>query len=182
MSRPTRHPTPADDPGGALARARALGDPTRSTIHHLVAAVARHAKRPTAGLRRIAGQGETVKPHQFIRVLGLAMALEVVRRGHAQAAVVRQAHADEAGVGEFADAHGEVVAVLDQITEVIVQTKEFHNTIKRYDRIANTVYFTYINNLKLEKNFSHTRTLGRIFIETVLHQRTILRWYFEIYI
>ena len=39
MSRPTRHPTPADDPGGALARARALGDPTRSTIHHLVAAV-----------------------------------------------------------------------------------------------------------------------------------------------
>ncbi len=42
MSRPARRhlPAAADDSGGALARARALGDPTRSAIHHTLAASA----------------------------------------------------------------------------------------------------------------------------------------------
>jgi hypothetical protein len=57
------------------------------------------------------------------RVLRRAMALQVGGRGHAQAAVVGQAHADQRRIGQIAHAHGAVEALAGQVHHAVAEVE-----------------------------------------------------------
>ena len=58
---------------------------------------------------------------QFAGVLGRAAAIQISGRSHAQAAVVRNAHADQSRVGQVTHAHSAVKTFTGQIDHAVAQ-------------------------------------------------------------
>ena len=89
----------------------------------LAGARAGHLKRPAPRLRGFAGEGQAIKARQLRRMGGRAVALEVSRGSHTQAAVVGQAHADQRRIRHIAHAHGAVVAFTGQVDHAVAQVQ-----------------------------------------------------------
>ena len=78
---------------------------------------------PAPGLGGIAGQRQAMEARQIGRRLRRAMALQVGRRGHAQAAVVGHAHAHQRRVRHVAHAHGAVKALAGNVHHAVAQVQ-----------------------------------------------------------
>jgi len=76
---------------------------------------------PATGLPRLGTEGQAGVVHHVGGQQGASVAGQVIRAGHTQAAVVGQAHADQAGIGQITHADGAIEAFVDQIHQVVGQ-------------------------------------------------------------
>jgi len=93
----------------------AIEPPTRPQMHQF----AIDHEGPAARLARVAAERQAFVACQFAGVLRRPGAFQVGRRRHAEAPVVGQSNADEAAVGEVADAHGTVEALVDDVDDPV---------------------------------------------------------------
>jgi len=119
-------------PGGAPRDAQACQAPV---VQHLAVAAVEPAVQaqvrqgavdregPAAGLAGVGAEGEAVVLRQVVGVVWCARTRQVLRRGHAQPAVVGQAHADQAAVGQVAHAHRAVEAFVDDVDHPVAQVQ-----------------------------------------------------------
>ena len=89
-------------------------------LHHATFA---HLKAPPPCLGGVAGQGQAVMARQLAGVLGGAVLLQVLGRGHAQAPVVSEAHADHGRVRHVAHPHGTVKAFARHIHHPVAEVQ-----------------------------------------------------------
>jgi hypothetical protein len=78
---------------------------------------------PAARLAGVGAQRQAGVAGELVRVARRARALQVGRGGHAQAAVVGQPRADQAGVGQVAHAHRAVEALVDDVDHAVAEVE-----------------------------------------------------------
>ena len=113
-----------DLPGAAPGQAQTAQAPLVQDL--AIAAVQRSAgtqmgqlavdrERPAPRLAAVRTECQAGVAHQFSRSGRCAGALQIGRRGHTKTPVFGQAHADQAGIGQVADAHGAVETLVDDV-------------------------------------------------------------------
>ena len=117
--RAPRQPEAGDAPVVQHLPVAAVEPAARAQMHHRRA----DPECPAARLARIAAQREALVARQFVGVAGRAGALEVARRRHAKAPVVGQTHAHQAAVGQVADPHGAIDALVDDVDDPVAQVQ-----------------------------------------------------------
>lgn len=97
----------------------AVQPPGGTQVLHLAV----HPEGPAAGLAGVGAQGQAFVARQLGGVTRNAGPPQVGRCGHAQAAVVGQAHADQAGVAQVAHPHRAVEAFIDDVHHPVAEVE-----------------------------------------------------------